>query len=193
MWRTELSVSSDWSCPGLGWSFQRPATEPVRQPGHFRSRSNAEGRALTRPTLLSRFDSDASLHAAGFLSVMWRISFYKVVNLKHDRSLLSVQVEEGSAKPGRDFTHSTASLIQFDPGLFLLDSTRVQDFSALFYTVCVRGLSIGAFQHWHEFVFWIWFQCLVPVKHSSCGSSDHWSWYPQSAVIMVVLCLCLLF
>lgn len=27
-----------------------------------------------------------------------------------------VQVEEGSAKPGRDFTHSTAGLVQFDPG-----------------------------------------------------------------------------
>lgn len=30
-----------------------------------------------------------------------------------------MQVEEGSAKPGRDFTHSTAGLIQFDPGLCL--------------------------------------------------------------------------
>lgn len=39
-------------------------------------------------------------------------------NLKVDRSLFTVQVEEGSAKLGRDFSHSTASLIQFDPGLF---------------------------------------------------------------------------
>lgn len=29
---------------------------------------------------------------------------------------LVCQVEEGSAKPGRDFTHSTAGLVQFDPG-----------------------------------------------------------------------------
>ncbi len=43
---------------------------------------------------------------------------------------LFVQVEEGSAKPGRDFTHSTAGLIQFDPGLTLLDSVQV--YSALF-------------------------------------------------------------
>lgn len=35
------------------------------------------------------------------------------------------QVEEGSAKPGSDFTHSTAGLIQFDPGETLLDSVQV--------------------------------------------------------------------
>lgn len=32
----------------------------------------------------------------------------------------SVQVEEGSSKPSRDFTHSTAGLIQFDPGAAVL-------------------------------------------------------------------------
>uniref|UniRef100_A0A671VMF0 Fras1 related extracellular matrix 1b n=1 Tax=Sparus aurata TaxID=8175 RepID=A0A671VMF0_SPAAU len=31
--------------------------------------------------------------------------------------VVSEQVEEGSARPGRDFTHSTAALIQFDPGV----------------------------------------------------------------------------
>ncbi|XP_070816237.1 FRAS1-related extracellular matrix protein 1b [Chaetodon trifascialis] len=30
---------------------------------------------------------------------------------------VAIQVEEGSAKPGRDFTHSSAALIQFDPGV----------------------------------------------------------------------------
>uniref|UniRef100_A0A7N8XN69 Fras1 related extracellular matrix 1b n=1 Tax=Mastacembelus armatus TaxID=205130 RepID=A0A7N8XN69_9TELE len=38
---------------------------------------------------------------------------------RHGRSIdpayVAIQVEEGSAKPGRDFTHSTASLVQFDP------------------------------------------------------------------------------
>ncbi|XP_067452176.1 FRAS1-related extracellular matrix protein 1b isoform X1 [Thunnus thynnus] len=34
-----------------------------------------------------------------------------------DPAYVAIQVEEGSAKPGRDFTHSTASLIQFDPGV----------------------------------------------------------------------------
>uniref|UniRef100_A0A3P8UIS6 Fras1 related extracellular matrix 1b n=1 Tax=Cynoglossus semilaevis TaxID=244447 RepID=A0A3P8UIS6_CYNSE len=32
-----------------------------------------------------------------------------------DPAYVAIQVEEGSAKPGRDFTHSTAGLIQFDP------------------------------------------------------------------------------
>ncbi|XP_040896305.1 FRAS1-related extracellular matrix protein 1b isoform X2 [Toxotes jaculatrix] len=36
-----------------------------------------------------------------------------------DPAYVAIQVEEGSAKPGRDFTHSTASLIQFDPGVNL--------------------------------------------------------------------------
>uniref|UniRef100_A0A3Q3MFJ2 Fras1 related extracellular matrix 1b n=1 Tax=Mastacembelus armatus TaxID=205130 RepID=A0A3Q3MFJ2_9TELE len=40
---------------------------------------------------------------------------------RHGRSIdpayVAIQVEEGSAKPGRDFTHSTASLVQFDPGV----------------------------------------------------------------------------
>uniref|UniRef100_A0A3P9DAJ0 Fras1 related extracellular matrix 1b n=1 Tax=Maylandia zebra TaxID=106582 RepID=A0A3P9DAJ0_9CICH len=34
-----------------------------------------------------------------------------------DPAYVAIQVDEGSAKAGRDFTHSTASLIQFDPGL----------------------------------------------------------------------------
>ncbi|XP_029005008.1 FRAS1-related extracellular matrix protein 1b [Betta splendens] len=34
-----------------------------------------------------------------------------------DPAYVAIQVEEGSAKPGRDFTHSTGSLIQFDPGV----------------------------------------------------------------------------
>uniref|UniRef100_A0A4W6CZ81 Fras1 related extracellular matrix 1b n=1 Tax=Lates calcarifer TaxID=8187 RepID=A0A4W6CZ81_LATCA len=34
-----------------------------------------------------------------------------------DPAYVAIQVEEGSAKPGRDFTHSTAALIQFDPGV----------------------------------------------------------------------------
>ncbi|KAM8875399.1 FRAS1-related extracellular matrix protein 1b [Spinachia spinachia] len=34
-----------------------------------------------------------------------------------DPAYVGIQVEEGSAKPGRDFTHSTAGLIQFDPGV----------------------------------------------------------------------------
>ncbi|XP_015232054.1 PREDICTED: FRAS1-related extracellular matrix protein 1-like [Cyprinodon variegatus] len=34
-----------------------------------------------------------------------------------DPAYVSIQVEEGSAKPGRDFTHSSAALIQFDPGV----------------------------------------------------------------------------
>nr|XP_020483930.1 FRAS1-related extracellular matrix protein 1-like [Labrus bergylta] len=34
-----------------------------------------------------------------------------------DPAYIAIQVEEGSAKPGRDFTHSTAALIQFDPGV----------------------------------------------------------------------------
>uniref|UniRef100_A0A3B5APF7 FRAS1-related extracellular matrix protein 1-like n=1 Tax=Stegastes partitus TaxID=144197 RepID=A0A3B5APF7_9TELE len=32
-----------------------------------------------------------------------------------DPAYVAIQVEEGSAKPGKDFTHSTAGLIQFDP------------------------------------------------------------------------------
>lgn len=34
------------------------------------------------------------------------------------------QVEDGTAKVGKDFTHSSASLIQFDPGQldFILDT-----------------------------------------------------------------------
>ncbi|XP_041862088.1 FRAS1-related extracellular matrix protein 1b isoform X2 [Melanotaenia boesemani] len=32
-----------------------------------------------------------------------------------DPAYVAIQVEEGSAKPGRDFTHSSAALIQFDP------------------------------------------------------------------------------
>ncbi|CAJ1059620.1 FRAS1-related extracellular matrix protein 1b [Xyrichtys novacula] len=36
-----------------------------------------------------------------------------------DPAYVSIQVEEGSAKPGRDFTHSRAALIQFDPGVDL--------------------------------------------------------------------------
>ncbi|XP_035502757.2 FRAS1-related extracellular matrix protein 1b isoform X2 [Scophthalmus maximus] len=45
-----------------------------------------------------------------------------------DPAYVAIQVEEGSAKPGRDFTHSSAGLIQFDPGvsvktwnIFLID------------------------------------------------------------------------
>ncbi|KAM9831469.1 FRAS1-related extracellular matrix protein 1b [Neosynchiropus ocellatus] len=34
-----------------------------------------------------------------------------------DPAYVAIQVEEGSAKPHRDFTHSSASLIQFDPGV----------------------------------------------------------------------------
>ncbi|XP_034438389.1 FRAS1-related extracellular matrix protein 1-like isoform X1 [Hippoglossus hippoglossus] len=34
-----------------------------------------------------------------------------------DPAYVAIQVEEGSAKLGRDFTHSSASLIQFDPGV----------------------------------------------------------------------------
>ncbi|KAM7012171.1 LOW QUALITY PROTEIN: FRAS1-related extracellular matrix protein 1b [Tautogolabrus adspersus] len=34
-----------------------------------------------------------------------------------DPAYVAIQVEEGSAKPGRDFTHSTAALIQLDPGV----------------------------------------------------------------------------
>ncbi|XP_036971006.1 FRAS1-related extracellular matrix protein 1b isoform X3 [Acanthopagrus latus] len=34
-----------------------------------------------------------------------------------DPAYVAIQVEEGSARPGRDFTHSTAALIQFDPGV----------------------------------------------------------------------------
>ncbi|XP_074492745.1 FRAS1-related extracellular matrix protein 1b isoform X1 [Sebastes fasciatus] len=34
-----------------------------------------------------------------------------------DPAYVAIQVEEGSAKLGRDFTHSTAGLIQFDPGV----------------------------------------------------------------------------
>ncbi|KAM6939195.1 FRAS1-related extracellular matrix protein 1b [Lycodopsis pacificus] len=34
-----------------------------------------------------------------------------------DPAYVAIQVEEGSAKPGRDFTHSTAGLIQFDTGV----------------------------------------------------------------------------
>ncbi|XP_035863594.1 FRAS1-related extracellular matrix protein 1b [Sander lucioperca] len=34
-----------------------------------------------------------------------------------DPAYVAIQVEEGSAKPGSDFTHSTAGLIQFDPGV----------------------------------------------------------------------------
>uniref|UniRef100_A0A3Q1HIX7 C-type lectin domain-containing protein n=1 Tax=Anabas testudineus TaxID=64144 RepID=A0A3Q1HIX7_ANATE len=34
-----------------------------------------------------------------------------------DPAYVAILVEEGSAKPSRDFTHSTASLIQFDPGV----------------------------------------------------------------------------
>ncbi|KAM4738568.1 LOW QUALITY PROTEIN: FRAS1-related extracellular matrix protein 1b [Anableps anableps] len=34
-----------------------------------------------------------------------------------DPAYVSIQVEEGSAKPGRDFTHSSAALIQFDTGV----------------------------------------------------------------------------
>ncbi|KAF7644125.1 hypothetical protein LDENG_00227060, partial [Lucifuga dentata] len=34
-----------------------------------------------------------------------------------DPAYVAIRVEEGSAKPGRDFTHSTAALIQFDPGV----------------------------------------------------------------------------
>ncbi|KAF6715166.1 FRAS1-related extracellular matrix protein 1 [Oryzias melastigma] len=36
-----------------------------------------------------------------------------------DPAYVAIQVEEGSAKPGRDFTHSSAALIQFDPGVNL--------------------------------------------------------------------------
>uniref|UniRef100_A0A3Q3W4W6 Calx-beta domain-containing protein n=1 Tax=Mola mola TaxID=94237 RepID=A0A3Q3W4W6_MOLML len=32
-----------------------------------------------------------------------------------DPAYVAIQVEEGSAKPGRDFTHSSAALVQFDP------------------------------------------------------------------------------
>lgn len=37
------------------------------------------------------------------------------------------QVEDGTAKVGKDFTHSSASLIQFDPGVldFILHSALV--------------------------------------------------------------------
>lgn len=31
-----------------------------------------------------------------------------------------IQVEEGTAKDGKDFTHSSANLIQFDPGGYLI-------------------------------------------------------------------------
>lgn len=31
-------------------------------------------------------------------------------------SLTSVQVEDGTAQVGRDFSHSSAGLVQFDPG-----------------------------------------------------------------------------
>ncbi|KAJ7993225.1 hypothetical protein DPEC_G00270240 [Dallia pectoralis] len=34
-----------------------------------------------------------------------------------DPAYVAIQVEEGTAKVGKDFTHSTASLIQFDPGV----------------------------------------------------------------------------
>lgn len=42
------------------------------------------------------------------------------------------QVEEGTAKIGKDFTHSSASLIQFDPGGYLIHFP----FSLLRFDVC---------------------------------------------------------
>ncbi|KAF1385246.1 hypothetical protein PFLUV_G00105740 [Perca fluviatilis] len=65
-----------------------------------------------------------------------------------DPAYVAIQVEEGSAKPGRDFTHSTASLIQFDPGVTLPYS--VQIYSALFYIDPVWRLSVRALMSQYE-------------------------------------------
>nr|XP_055068360.1 FRAS1-related extracellular matrix protein 1-like [Misgurnus anguillicaudatus] len=36
-----------------------------------------------------------------------------------DPAYVGIQVEEGTAKVGKDFTHSSASLVQFDPGVYV--------------------------------------------------------------------------
>lgn len=109
---------ADWSCPGPGWSCPRPATEPVRRRGLFRSRSSAAGRAWTQRTSLCRYGDAAPRcpQTAGVDESALSVCFMS----------RSVQVEEGSAKPGRDFTHSTAGLIQFDPGAVVNMEVRRQ-------------------------------------------------------------------
>uniref|UniRef100_A0A3P8XA33 C-type lectin domain-containing protein n=1 Tax=Esox lucius TaxID=8010 RepID=A0A3P8XA33_ESOLU len=49
---------------------------------------------------------------AGMLQVQ-----IKRIGKSMDPAYIAIQVEEGTAKVGKDFTHSTASLIQFDPGV----------------------------------------------------------------------------
>uniref|UniRef100_A0A673C1D9 Fras1 related extracellular matrix 1b n=1 Tax=Sphaeramia orbicularis TaxID=375764 RepID=A0A673C1D9_9TELE len=60
-----------------------------------------------------------------------------------DPAYVAIQVEEGSAKPGRDFTHSTAGLIQFDPGLTLLaqfyKQTHSSDENHEMFTVSLKN------------------------------------------------------
>uniref|UniRef100_A0A3P9DC75 Fras1 related extracellular matrix 1b n=1 Tax=Maylandia zebra TaxID=106582 RepID=A0A3P9DC75_9CICH len=61
-----------------------------------------------------------------------------------DPAYVAIQVDEGSAKAGRDFTHSTASLIQFDPGvkvktwnIYLIDDGLEENHES--FTVTLRN------------------------------------------------------
>lgn len=103
-----LLSPADWSCPGPGWSCLRPVTGPVRQQGCFRSRSSALGAVRTLHTWPSRYQGESSPTQHCPLTAV-------SVGAQGVCGVL-VQVEEGTAKPGRDFTHSSAALIQFDPG-----------------------------------------------------------------------------
>lgn len=50
-----------------------------------------------------------------------------------------LQVEEGTAKVGKDFTHSSASLVQFDPGGYRV---KLQLFTFTFSNLVITFLSL---------------------------------------------------
>ncbi|XP_068174802.1 FRAS1-related extracellular matrix protein 1b [Antennarius striatus] len=66
----------------------------------------------------SRVELSATCYRTCETSGMLQIQIQRI-GRSVDPAYVAIQVEEGSAKPGKDFTHSTAALIQFDPGVDL--------------------------------------------------------------------------
>ncbi|XP_009294520.1 FRAS1-related extracellular matrix protein 1b isoform X1 [Danio rerio] len=64
----------------------------------------------------SRVDLSASCYRVCETAGTLAVQVLRSGNSK-DPAYIGIQVEEGTAKVGKDFTHSSASLIQFDPGV----------------------------------------------------------------------------
>ncbi|KAF0041616.1 hypothetical protein F2P81_005148 [Scophthalmus maximus] len=97
---------------GLNLAYRQDPGSPAEVDGFHFLPSDGHNRGLE--LCWSRVDLSATCYrtceTSGTLQIQIQRSGRSV-----DPAYVAIQVEEGSAKPGRDFTHSSAGLIQFDP------------------------------------------------------------------------------